>query len=114
MGVMSAGCVNSGSGGRTGNDWLASLATADTTDVRLLPADEALRLQPEDTLAGPGCLNPLVDPRDGSTLTLVRSAGGYGVYAAPETAPGSGNRVTYDVHCNTGRVVTARPTRPPE
>jgi len=32
---------------------------------------------------GEGCRNPMVDPRDGTRLLLVRSAEGYGDYEVP-------------------------------
>lgn len=55
--------------------------------------------------AGEGCRNPLVDPRDGTRLTLVRSAEGEGDYEAPAGRYGLRPGHLLRVDCASGRVV---------
>jgi hypothetical protein len=60
---------------------------------------------PADTLAGAGCLNPVVDPRDGAELRLERSGSERGDYAVPEARYGVGHRELLQLWCNTGRPI---------
>ena len=54
--------------------------------------------------AGEGCRNPMVDPRDGAQLVLVRSsAGQHGDYAVPDGKYGLGDRDLLQLDCATGR-----------
>jgi hypothetical protein len=73
--------------------------------VRFDPAAPDLRVTPVDTIAGAGCLSPLVDPRDGTRIILERSLGGEGDYRVP----GEKYRVRAGeflrIECNSGRVV---------
>jgi hypothetical protein len=55
--------------------------------------------------AGEGCRNPMVDPRDGTALTLVRSDKGMGDYEVPEGRYGVGAKQLLRLDCATGRVV---------
>lgn len=55
--------------------------------------------------AGENCRNPMVDPRDGTRLTLVRSGQGRGDYDVPESRYGIGARQLLRLDCATGRVV---------
>jgi hypothetical protein len=73
------------------------------TPARFEPVDPALRTV-ADTLAGPGCINPLADPRDGRTIQLRRSQSGVGDY---ETASGYGlgPGQLLRVECNSGKVL---------
>ena len=75
------------------------------TDVpaRFEPADPALRLAPADTLAGSGCLSPMVDPGDGAELRLERSGRERGDYSVPGGRYGVGDRELLQLWCNTGR-----------
>lgn len=64
-----------------------------------------------DTLPGPGCRSPLIDPRDGTRLQMVNSQQRVGDYAAPEGRYGVGAGELLRVECNTGRVVGIVPDR---
>lgn len=66
------------------------------------PADSASAAASPGTAA---CFNPLVDPRDGTRLTLVRSQRGMGDYAVPFGRYGSQTGELLRVECATGRVV---------
>ena len=57
-----------------------------------------------DTLPGPGCRSPLIDPRDGTRLRMVNSQRRVGDYAAPGRY-GVGPNELLRVECNTGRVI---------
>ena len=60
---------------------------------------------PVERPAGEGCRNPIVDPRNGSRLTLIRSADGRGDYEAQPLRYGLGKRELLRVDCESGRVV---------
>ncbi len=79
--------------------------TRPATDVpvRFQPTDPSLRLALADTLAGGGCLNPMIDPRDGTELRLERSGVDRGDYAVPDGRYGVGDRELLQLSCNTGR-----------
>lgn len=96
--VFLLGCASTG-------NWQL-LPTRPATDVpdRFEPIDRALRLTPGDTLAGRGCLSPLIDPRDGATIRFVRSAD-VGDYEAPSGRYGVGPEELLRIECNTGRVL---------
>lgn len=55
--------------------------------------------------AGEGCRNPMVDPRDGTRLTLVRSSANRGDYAVPEGRYGVRPGDLLRLDCTTGRAV---------
>lgn len=61
-------------------------------------------------VAGPACRSPLLDPRDGTRLRLLRSTGGLGDYT-PETTPryGLSARQALRIDCNTGIAIGAVP-----
>lgn len=69
---------------------------------RFEPQQAELRLAQGDTLAGRGCVSPLVDPRDGTILRMVRSAETLGDYEAPRERYGTGTEYLIRVVCNTG------------
>lgn len=54
---------------------------------------------------GDACRNPMVDPRDGTRLRLVRSTAGEGDYAAPEGRYGLRGKELLRLRCSTGEVV---------
>jgi hypothetical protein len=59
-----------------------------------------------DTSASPGCLSPLIDPRDGTRLTLVNSQSGrVGDYSVGGGRYGVGNKELLRLECGTGRVI---------
>jgi hypothetical protein len=51
------------------------------------------------------CLNPLIDPRDETRLTLVRSTGGHGDYAPEPLRYGVQEGELLRVDCATGQAV---------
>jgi hypothetical protein len=71
---------------------------------RFEPADPALRLSDGDTLAGPGCVSPLKDPRNGTEIRFLFSSW-YGDYEIPVGRHGSVSGELLRVECNTGRVI---------
>ena len=71
--------------------------------VAFRPADPSLLVPPVDTLAGGGCLNPLLDPRGDVRLTLVRSLTREGDYAVSAGGYGLGSDELLRIDCNTGR-----------
>ena len=73
--------------------------------ARFEPGNRRALLQPADTLAGSGCLSPLIDPRDRGVARLVRSAGGVGDYAGPPGRYGAGLDELLRIECNTGRLL---------
>ncbi len=52
---------------------------------------------------GEGCRNPMVDPHDGTKLTLVRSSNGMGDYEVPEGRYGVGKGQLLRLDCANGR-----------
>ena len=52
---------------------------------------------------GEGCRNPMVDPHDGTKLTLVRSSNGMGDYEVPEGRYGVGKGQLLRLDCSNGR-----------
>ena len=70
-------------------------------------------ISPGGTLSEPqpnsGCRNPMVDPRDGTRLTLVQSQPGGGTqigdYAVPEGRYGARAGEVLRIDCGTGRVI---------
>lgn len=48
------------------------------------------------------CHSPLVDPRDGTKLTMIRSANGMGDYAPPDGRYGVGTKELLRIECATG------------
>lgn len=54
---------------------------------------------------GTGCRSPLVDPRDGTRLTLMRSGDGQGDYAVPAGAYQVGPGELLRIDCATGRAL---------
>lgn len=52
---------------------------------------------------GEGCHNPMVDPKDGAKLTLVRSSNGMGDYDVPEGRYGVGRGQLLRLDCANGR-----------
>ena len=71
---------------------------------RFEPRDASLRLTSGDTLAGPGCLSPMIDPRDRTEVRFVFSKT-YGDYEMPAGRYGAGAGELLRLDCNTGRVI---------
>ena len=72
--------------------------------ARFEPLDPALRISPGDTLAGGGCLSPLV-AESGIQAVLARSRSGWGDYRVPEGVFGVARGELIRLECNTGEVV---------
>jgi len=83
----------------------ADARSASNVPFRFDPDPPAARVAPADTIAGEGCRNPMLDPRDGQRLTLVRSLGGEGDYRVPMGTYGVRPGELLRLECNTGRVV---------
>lgn len=78
-----------------------SRAAADLPDHFVVSTSKG----PVEPSPGEGCRNPLLDPRDGTLLVLVRSAEGRGDYEAPPPRYGLGERELVRVECATGRAL---------
>lgn len=96
--VLLAGCATT--------DFGADSATRAATDV---PPHFLVGTPDGDSTTEPtpgeGCRNPMVDPRDGTRLQLVRSAEARGDYAVPAGRYGVGEGELLRLECGTGRVV---------
>jgi len=57
--------------------------------------------------SGTACRNPLVDPRDGTRLTLVRSVSGFGDYQTDPPRYGLAANQLLRVDCRNGKPVGA-------
>ena len=68
-------------------------------------AHPATRLPPADPMAGEGCGSPMVDPRDGANLRLVRAHRVHADYEAPTGRYGVGTGELLRIECNTGRAI---------
>lgn len=62
--------------------------------------------------AGPACRNPLIDPRNGTRLTLIRSHGGAGDYLPDQLRYGLAANQLLRIRCSDGQPVGAT-TAPP-
>ena len=82
----------------------AVIRPAEAAPTRFEPELAELRL-PADTIAGRGCQSPLVDPRDGTAITFLRSTIEVGDYDVPSGRYGVGPGELLRVECNTGRVI---------
>ena len=71
---------------------------------RFEPSDRSLRLTDGDTIAGPGCVSPMRDPRSGTEVRFVHSTW-YGDYEVPAGRYGSVAGELLRIECNTGRVM---------
>ena len=69
------------------------------------PKNSNARIMPADTIAGSGCLSPMVDPRDGTEIGFLRSDQENADYAVPGRMYGVGTGELLRLECNTGRVL---------
>jgi hypothetical protein len=83
----------------------SSARAAADLPARFEPADAGARLAPADTLRGRGCLSPMLDPRDGTRLVLVRSLTSTGDYEVPGERYGVRGGELLRLECNTGQAV---------
>lgn len=65
-------------------------------------ADATVRQEPRP---GGGCRSPMVDPRDGTQLRMVRSGIGQADYEAPDGRYGVAEGELLRIECATGRAV---------
>lgn len=94
---------------------LAACAVSDfdPATVSRAPVDVPERFQPVSSTGeavewparGAGCLSPMVDPRDGTQIRLVRSGSEQGDYAVADGRYGVGPGEWLRLDCATGRVV---------
>ena len=83
----------------------ADARTPSDVPFRFDPDSPAARVAPADTIGGEGCRSPMLDPRDGERLALVRSLGGEGDYRVPTGRYGVRSGELLRLECNTGRVI---------
>jgi hypothetical protein len=79
--------------------------SAEDVPNRFEPKNPMARIMPADTIAGTGCLSPMVDPRDGTEVGFLRSDEGYADYAVPGRLYGVGAGELLRLECNTGKVL---------
>jgi hypothetical protein len=79
---------------------------SDTPD-RFLVLDVATGTRSEPS--GPACRSPLVDPRDGTRLILVRSSSGFGDYRPETPRYGLADNQLLRIDCDSGGPVGATP-----
>jgi hypothetical protein len=99
--VVTVGCAGATVSGN--RDTLPIRAASDVP-ARFEPRDAAMRLVPGDTLAGPGCLSPMVDPRDRTEIRFISSKW-YGDYEVPTGRYGARPGEVLRLECSTGRVL---------
>jgi hypothetical protein len=78
---------------------------AEGAPPRFEPADPNDRVLPGDTIAGASCRSPMVDPRDGTRIVFLRSAGQRADYAVAAGRYGVGDHELLRLDCNTGVVI---------
>ena len=101
--ALPAACVHTSAMSAEVRDRLP-IRPATRTPARFEPQNRALRLTPGDTIAGAGCVSPMIDPRDGAELRFVFSTS-YGDYEVPAGRYGAGANELLRLDCNTGRVI---------
>ncbi|HEU4630637.1 MAG TPA: hypothetical protein VFS08_12880 [Gemmatimonadaceae bacterium] len=106
--VALTACVTAGLGESSFPPDSAVRPAADVP-ARFEPLDPAARLAEGDTITGVSCRSPMVDPRDGMPLRLVRSAEGRGDYEARNGRYGTGTSGLLRLDCNTGRALGVVP-----
>jgi len=92
--LLSVGCATTAAPAVVG-------PAADTPDRFLVIEGDLSR----PARASEGCRNPMVDPRDGTRLTLIRSASGQGDYSVPTGRYGVSDGALLRLNCATGEVV---------
>jgi hypothetical protein len=97
--VLSGGCAS-----KNNHAWHGNAAIQPAMDVPthfLITGSGGKTQEP-----APGqCRNPMIDPRDGTRITLVRSAEGRGYYKVPSGRYGVRSGELLLVECGTGRVI---------
>lgn len=98
--LVATGCAATGTSGsasmsadRSATDAPRKFAVASSTSVTGM----------SDDLPAEGCANPLIDPRDGTELRLMRSIMGKGDYEVPNGKYGVGSNELLRVDCSSGQ-----------
>ena len=99
VGVLTAFTLFLGSGACVTRRAVAVQPARDLPDHFLVGLPSGSTAEP---VAGEGCRNPMVDPRDGSLLRLVRSAEARGDYQVPGNRYGVGAGQLLRLNCATG------------
>ena len=87
-------------------------AASDTPDHFVVGAHDGNATSEPGAAPSGECRSPLVDPRDGTKLTLVWSSGGHGEYEVLPGRYGVGNGEVLRVDCATGRALGIGQRRP--
>lgn len=94
--LLAAACASEGS-------MRPTVATVPARDVP--PLFERGTGTPGARAAAGTCWNPMVDPRDGGVLRLVRSANGAGDYEPPAGRYGVGSDQLLRIDCASGKTI---------
>lgn len=100
--VCAAGCVTGCATGHTSPDVATPARAAEDLPDRFKAPTAAGR---QETGPEAVCLNPIYDPRDGTSLTLIRSAGGRGDYEPQPLRYGVQEGELLRVDCATGQAI---------
>jgi hypothetical protein len=96
--------LNACSIGKESVDWKSVLRGAEDVPDHFLVGSFSSTAT-EEPSAGTGCHSPMIDPRNGGKLLLVRSAGGRGDYEVGEGGYGLREGELLRLDCGTGRVM---------
>jgi len=101
LATILAACSVGGSGSMASTPTPAPVATPS----RFVPLDPAKLVAAADTVAGDGCVSPMVDRARGIQIILVRSDNGIGDYLAPSGSYCIPDGRVLRIECNTGHVL---------
>lgn len=84
-----------------------SMSTPSMTDsdVVRMPVDAPDKFEAATAFDGTSCVSPLVDPRDGTEITFVRSTSGMADYEVPNGKYGVRKNELLRANCTNGEVV---------
>ncbi len=98
--TLICGC---GTNGSSGFPSTAPLRAGTDLPAQFEPPEGFGRLSPTDTISGGACLTPMRDPRDNSSIKMVRADNGQADYKVPDGHYGVGEHQLLRLDCNTGR-----------
>ena len=103
--ALGSGCAGTQEAAPTGGDAGArhmapERVAVDVPDHFMIGTDSGGMAEP---IADGTCRNPIVDPRDGTRLILIRSADSFGDYEPPLPRYGLGKDDLLRVECSTGK-----------
>jgi hypothetical protein len=106
--VFSLGCAVG-----SANTYPASAPARPATDapVQFVAAVPLAGATAPDTVPGPGCHSPMFDPRDGTRIEMVVSAGGVADYEVPVGRYGVARDERLRLDCRTGQVIGVVPSQ---